>query len=241
MGAVPSSTTPMSIQAASYKMNSTTSTTSIANRFAALAVDDDAPITAPAQPQQQAPRRAYVPPNLRRNQQQHQQPFTQSRLTAVPKTPNVSSASDFPSLGARHTPAAAPPRAAAGAGGGGWASRARSWAEHDETTTATLAAERERRRREQEEANMITLSRPTFRTQRPPTFAPGTSEFVPVRRYIPSSTAEDDDNNDIDAAEAYVGGYDHARYAACDYEEEADDYPNEEERSHTPPYPPYPY
>ena len=224
---------------------------SIANRFAALAVDDDTPPSQPrispitastaAQPQQQAPRRAYVPPNLRRNQQATA-PTTQSRLTAAPRTPNVSSASDFPSLGARHTPAAAPPRAAAaGAGGGGWASRARSWAEHDEATTATLAAERERRRREQSEANMITLSRPTFRTQRPPTFAPGTSEFVPVRRYIPSSTAEDDDNNDIDAAEAYVGGYDHARYAACDYEEEADDYPNEEERSHTPPYPPYPY
>lgn len=223
------------------------STTIITNRFAALAVDDDAPVTAaaatapPVRNEQQAPRRAYVPPNLRRNQQTAA-PTTQSRLTAAPRPPNVSSASDFPSLGARHTPAVEnTTRAAAGAGG--WASRARSWAEHDDTAVAVLAAERERKRREQNEASMITLSRPTFRTQRPPTFAPGTSEFVPVRRYIPSSTDEDDNNNDIDAAEAYVGGYDHARYTACDYEEEAEEqYASRDDNgSHTPPYPPYPY
>lgn len=240
MGAVPTSTTPMSIQA-THNMSTSTSK-SIQNRFAALAVDDEPPAT--AAPSQQAPRRAYMPPNLRRNQQQQSQfvPVTQSRLTAPP---NVKSTNDFPSLGSRHTPVAA----GAGTASTGWASRARNWAAHDEHAAEIAGQERRRREHEREQQSMITLSRPTFRTARPPTFAPGTSEFVhSSRRYVPSYAAEDADENDtLDAAEAYVGGYDHSKYAFDYAEDAADQYgPCDDEGEYndgryTPPYPPNPY
>lgn len=215
---------------------------SIANRFAALAVDDEAPAahrTSPptSQQSQQAPRRAYVPPNMRRNQV----PVTQTRLVTAP--PNVRSTSDFPTLGSRHMPAAVKPAEA----GAGWASRARSWAEHDEHTAEI--AELERRHRQLEQENMITLSRPAFRSSRPPTLAPGTSEFITSsRRYVPSYNDECEEDVELDAAEAYVGGYDHTRYAANDYEEGVDQYNakggNDNEYNdgrYTPPYPPNPY
>lgn len=203
----------------------------MSNRFAALAVDDE-PAAAPTQTQR-APR-AYVPPNMRRNQAQTQAPTTQSRLTAPP---NISATSEFPSLGARHTPAAAKPAA-----GAGWASKARDWANYDETAEAV---ERERKRKEQEKASMITLTRPAFRAPPRPILSPGTSEFhntnnIRYPRYPLQSTNEED-NDDVDAAEAYVGGYDHLKYSA-DYAEPADD--NECEYNdgrYTPPYPPNPY
>lgn len=232
---------------------SSTAHNSIANRFAALAVDNETPVPSPAPlrtsppttasyQSQQAPRRAYVPPNMRHNQV----PVTQSRLAAPP--PNVTSASDFPSLGSRHTPAAAKPAQ----GGAGWASRARSWAEHDEHAAEIANQERRQRQQEQQEQqNMITLTRSTLRSARQPTLAPGTSEFIisTSRRYVPSySTEEDEGGAEIDAAEAYVGGYDHTRYTAYDYEEAADQYGpqdgNENEYNdgrYTPPYPPNPY
>lgn len=220
----------------------------IANRFAALAVDDEVVPTQKAVPTRTSPptsppttqRRSYVPPNLRRNQQMAA-PVTQSRLAAPP--PNVSSSSDFPSLGARHTPVAANPPRAAAAAGAGWASRARSWAEHDEHVSAQQEQERRRRREEQEQ--MTTLYRPRFRA--PPTYAPGTASlsrtYNSVRMPIQYDYTEEADD-DIDAAEAYVGGYDHARYdsAACDYNEEAEDqYAPPDDGRYTPPYPPTPY
>jgi hypothetical protein len=230
----------MSIQAA-RNMNYSNSKPSnssqtMSNRFAALAVDDE-PAAAPtaAQQPQRAPR-AYVPPNLRRNQAPtHQAPTTQSRLAAPPK---VSAESEFPSLGARHTPAASKPAA-----GAGWASKARDWANYDETAEAV---ERERKRKEQEKASMITLSRPAFRAPPRPILSPGTSEFhntnnIRYPRYPLQSTNEED-NDEVDAAEAYVGGYDQSRYSA-DYAEPADDEDEGEynDGRYTPPYPPYPY
>lgn len=208
----------------------------MSNRFAALAVDDEPAAAPTAAPQQRAPR-AYVPPNMRRNQAQ-QAPTTQSRLTAPP---NISAKSEFPSLGARHMPAAAKPVAAAAAGAG-WASKARDWANYDETAEAV---ERERKRKEQEKASMITLSRPAFRAPPKPLLSPGTSEFHnTTTRYprYPLQSTNEEDNDEVDAAEAYVGGYDQSRYSA-DYAEPADDEDEGEynDGRYTPPYPPYPY
>jgi hypothetical protein len=157
--------------------------------------------------------------------------------------------SEFPSLGVRHTPAsqatAKPAGAGAGAGAGGWASKARDWANYDETAEAV---ERERKRTEQEKASMITLSlsRPAFRAPPRPILSPGTSEFhsntINYPRYPLQSTNEED-NYEVDAAEAYVGGYDQSRYSA-DYAEPADDGEDDNyynDGRYTPPYPPNPY
>jgi hypothetical protein len=233
-------TSPMNIQAVMNTMNSNRTYPTLGNRFAALSVDDE-PAPAPASaPASAAPRRVYVPPHVRRTL--NQAPTTQSRLTAPPK---VSIESEFPSLGARHAPVAAKPAAAAGAGAGDWASKARDWANYDETAEAV---ERERKRKEEEKASMITLTRPAYRSPAKPTLSPGTSEFhtnaISNPRY-PIQPTDEEDNDDVDAAEAYVGGYDCGRYAAFDYEETVEDQygpqsPYDDGR-YTPPYPPTPY
>jgi hypothetical protein len=73
-----------------------------------------------------------------------------------------------------------------------------------------------------------------------PTLAPGTSEFVTSsRRYSPSyANEEGEEDAELDAAEAYVGGYDHSKYA-FDYQEGAtEQYEPHNDGRYTPPYPP---
>lgn len=223
--------------------------TTITNRFAALSVDDEhdtrsatyrtaphvsgSPQQRQQQHQHQAPKRGYVPPNLRRNQQSSV-PVTQSRLV-----PNVTSVSDFPTLGNSHTPVVTN-KTSQQETRVGWASKARSWAEHE-----AAGHEHERYRKQEEQEHMITLSRSTFRSKSVPMFSPGTEEYSTYsRKYTPSYTNNEDEVNDvIDPVEAYVGGYDHARYTAYDYQEDAEEqeYPPENDGRYTPPYPPNPY
>jgi len=201
------------------------------NRFAVLAIEDELPVTAPAAPPAAppappspptppvtvtvtappttpttfyAPRRAYMPPNMRRNTA----PVAQRPQRVLPNTQSIT---DFPSLGGAITTAVATTTT-----GNNWATKAKEWAAHDELTAEQDQEHKRAAQRQEEENTYIGIPR-----------------FTPFRRYVPPK--EDDDIVDnIDEAEAYVGGYNHTKYAAYDYEESA-------EPSHTPPYSPTPW
>jgi hypothetical protein len=121
--------------------------------------------------------------------------------------PNTQSITDFPSLGGT-TIAATTPTA-----GNNWATKAKEWAAHDELTAEQ---EQERKRAEQRQEQHTRIDIPIF---------------VSHRSYTPIYPNEDDEIGIIDEAEAYVGGYNHAKYAAYEYEEP----------THTPPYSPTPW
>jgi hypothetical protein len=170
------------------------SITQVTNRFAAFAISDDerkAPSQQSQQSQHAKPRGAYVPPHMRHTGA----PVTQSRFNQPKKTMEA----DFPSLGGQVTSS---PIAKAT----GWVSKAKEWANYD---VATIAQEQERKRKMTEDAQMTRLAMPSYVAK--PYYAPGASSYTYQR--------EADVDDDIDAAEAYVGGYEDNRPTNAYYDE----------------------